>query len=119
MLQIKKKAKIIKLYYGFHFLLRNKNWRKKLNVKQAKNTSIILRAPKHFNIGKQKITNLNYKTVFLEKNLYLNCSTTILFNHSNFLYKKLEKKLEKSVCLVNKSIKVVVETKFLIKWLEF
>ena len=34
---------------------------KQINIKKQVSHSILLRAPKHFNIGKHKIKNLNYK----------------------------------------------------------
>ncbi len=62
MLQIKKKASLLVCKYNLQFLFRNKTLSDNYQAKKLVTNSIILRAPKHFNIGKQKISNLNYKT---------------------------------------------------------
>lgn len=118
MLQIKKKFKLLRVYYCLQFVLKNKVWSNSYRLKKKQSTSITLRSPKHFNIGKHKIINLNYKLA--PQNLKL--STYLYF--SNFigttgsLYKLLQKRIDKSLGFSNKSIKLVVETKFKIMWLE-
>ena len=119
MLQIKKKFKILNIKYSLQFLLKNKNWVNTYKLKKRQSTSVILRSPKHFNIGKQKIINLNYKLASLDL-----CIPTYIY-FSNFLmnpkslYKFLQKRTNKSLGFSNKSIKLVVETKFKIMWLGF
>lgn len=118
MLQIKKYGSLISVNYNLQFLLYSKNLNKKYKIKKSKNYLIFLRSPKHFNIGKQKITNLNYKVIKLKMNRIINCYFVYSTINFNFLYNIFKKKIETNTYLHCKSIKFIFKTKFSIKWLE-
>ncbi len=118
MLQIKKNSKLIFTKYNLIFLFRRKSKKNSYMVKKQKTSTILLRAPKHFNIGKQKILSLNYKM----PNLRLPSDTPISLN--TFLTKKdivfsiLLRRAKLTPVTVIGSIRLTIKTKFQITWLE-
>lgn len=118
MLQIKKKAVLSSCKYTLQFLFRNKQLNSEYTLKKTKSQMIYLRSPKHFNIGKQKIINLNYRTpTFIVKTSH-QFFISSLFRGSNSIYNVFTKKLLLTPTTSAKSIKIVVNTKFKLKWLE-
>jgi hypothetical protein len=118
MLQINKNAKITLYKYNLLFLFRNKNFCKFTNIKKTKTSNITLRAPKHFNIGKHKVFNLNYKTRnFLIKSN--NKAATKCFVLSpNHIFYALQKRIQTTPTLFVNSLSITIQTKFKLKWLE-
>lgn len=119
MLQIKKKFKFIKVLHSFQFLLKNKTWNNKYKLKKTLSKSIILRSPKHFNIGKQKIININYK---MDPTSIKLTSCMFFYNfiyNSKLIYYIFLRNSIKNVGFSSKSIKLVVKGKFKIMWLEY
>lgn len=118
MLQIKKKAVLSMCRYTLQFLFKNKQLKPSYIIKKQKTQMVYLRSPKHFNIGKQKIITLNYRT----PNFILTTSHKIFINSlissSNLVYKILTKKILLTPTTSAKSIKISVNTKFKLKWLE-
>lgn len=118
MLQIKKNALLLYCKYNLTYLFRRRGVDFGYRLKKQKTSSIILRSPKHFNIGKQKITNLNFKTPdFLRVNkskFHLNS----LFNADNTLYKIAIYRVRTTPVLSVNSVKLSIKTKFKIMWLE-
>ncbi len=119
MLQIKKKLKIDKIYYNLQFILKKKSWVDNYKLKKTLAKSIILRSPKHFNIGKQKVSNLNYKLSATSLYVPSHFCFSNLFLNTKFLYNYFEKQNPKSIGFSNKSIKMIFQGKFSLKWLEF
>lgn len=90
--------KINKITILEKFLLRGNYLTKKIFKKNSKQTLIFLRAPKHFNIGKHKISSfvnfkkynyfLNYKVPTNEflKNKYFFYKIYNIFHNFHFLY---------------------------------
>ncbi len=118
MLQIKKKAELIQCKYNLKFLFRKSGSGKDYILQKQKTTSVILRSPKHFNIGKQKITNLNFKTPSLS---YFGSSLvymTSLVKFSTPLYKIAVRFVKTTPVLGITSIRVSVRAKFKLMWLE-
>lgn len=66
MLQIHKNTIESRVSYGVQFLLRSKRYNTEFLLRKKKQATIHLRAPKHFNIGKQRILSLNYTAVNLQ-----------------------------------------------------
>lgn len=62
MLQIKKRGILISCKINMQYLARNKRYTSLYKARKQCSQVVTLRAPKHFNIGKHKIFNLNYKT---------------------------------------------------------
>lgn len=118
MLQIKKNTMLIKSKYNLSFLFRKRRSNKLYLIEKQKTSTILLRSPKHFNIGKQKITNLNYKTpkVFFPVHLPLSLNTFLL--KKQVLYNILSKKIKTNPTLNISSIRVQIGTKFILMWLE-
>lgn len=116
MLQIKKKAALTLCKYNLMFLFRKSNYKTHF-VRKQKTQSIFLRSPKHFNIGKQKIYNLNYKTPTLFFKQTYPLFITSVFN-TNILYNFLKKRIQTSPTLKVNSLKITVQTTFKIMWLE-
>jgi len=111
-LQIKKKSKIVSIKYNMQFLFRNKNLAKKFRAKKIVSHSIILRSPKHFNIGKQKVLNLNYKTPKLFfKTKYSFFLRSLLYS-DKLLFKLASKKIKLTPTLLVNSIRLVVKTSY-------
>lgn len=118
MLQIKKKGQLICCKYNLLFLFRRPKPSYEYQVRRQVGHSITLRAPKHFNIGKNKILNLNYKTptLFLRKKYPLFIDSLSSDTYSLFLL--LHKRIKTTPALKVNSIRVRVLTKFTIRWLE-
>ena len=119
MLRINKNVNSIRLSYKLQFLFRVKNLDKKYLLKKKKQSSIILRSPKHFNIGKQKITNINYKVLNLSILLTKKINLNFFLSESKCQFKVLNKLAEVSTYIKTQSIKISLKTKFIIKWLGF
>lgn len=118
MLQIKKFSTNISFIYKFQLLFRFKALKNDYILKKKLTNSIILRSPKHFNIGKQKITNLNYKFINIHISKNLNVNTMLLINTNN-IFKLSNKTIQTNSYLSLKSLKLNLKTKFIIKWLEY
>lgn len=118
MLQIKKKAKLIKLSYSLKFLFRENKQKKLYFLKKKLSQTITLRSPKHFNIGKYKTYNINYKTLLLDvyKNNFFHLNLFFIENTNTFFV--LSKRILTTPVLHVNSIKLRISTKFKIKWLE-
>lgn len=117
MLQIKKKCLLVFCKYNLKFLFRNKNLSKNYLVKKKVSKSIILRSPKHFNIGKQKILNLAYKTPSLLIKFNNKLTVNTLVSHHDLLLETVSKKLQLTPTVATNSVKFTIKTKFKIKWL--
>ena len=118
MLQIKKKCIIDFSKYNLEFLLLNKKLANVYQVKKKTSKLIILRSPKHFNIGKQKILNLCYRTPTLLVELNYKTTTNVLVKHPDLLFQIIIKKLQLNSTVTTKSVKIRIKTKFKLKWLE-
>ncbi len=118
MLQIKKKAELIQCKYNLSFLFRKKGSGKDYILQKQKTSSIILRSPKHFNIGKQKITNLNFKTPNLSYFGASNFFLPTIFSSSRSLYKIAVRFVKTTPVLGIGSVRVSVKAKFKLMWLE-
>lgn len=77
MLQIKKQGNLIYVSQNILFLTKKIIKKNYQNLRFNKNQLIILRAPKHFNIGKLKINSLNYKGLV---KLSFDCDTPFAIN---------------------------------------
>lgn len=117
MLQIKKLTKLVSINFFLQTILKSKLINKHYYFKKSISHSITLRSPKHFNIGKNKICNLNYKSFNLIKYFNLKLQISSLF--SDNLYHISKKIIKNNTTLNTKSLKVKLLTKFKIKWLEF
>lgn len=117
MLKIKKFSKLIECKYNLTFLFKKRNISSVYNLKKQQSSSIILRSPKHFNIGKHKIINLNFKT----PNLFFKSSTSLFLPSFIFspslLYKNLSKRVKTTPTININSIRISIQTKFKLKWL--
>lgn len=116
MLQIKKNATLVSCKYNLLFLFR-KRYYTDYNLVKTKTQSIFLRSPKHFNIGKQKILNLNYKT----PTLFFNKKYSFFFNgkwYEDILYKILCTRIKLTPTIKVSSLRVTLKTKFKLMWLE-
>lgn len=117
MLQIKKNGKLITSKYNLQFLFRNKTIASKYLAKKKVTHSITLRAPKNFNIGKNKILNLNYMTNNLILKSRNNVTVSSLLNSSSFFYICAKKRIKLTPTLIINSIRFTVKTKFKLMWL--
>lgn len=117
MLQIKKKGLLVGCKYNLLFLFRKRGIEKVYPVRKQKTNSITLRSPKHFNIGKNKITNLNFKTPDLYYPSSCNFFIKTLFVSPKILYKLLVKRIRSTPALGVNSIRVSIKTSFKLKWL--
>lgn len=119
MLQIKKLSYLSSVKYSLQFLFKLKDINKKYRLKKSISSSIILRSPKHFNIGKQKILSLNYKVLGLDARFNNKFFFTSILKNTSSLFKILDRSSEKNVYLSTKSLKITLNSKFTITWLEF
>jgi hypothetical protein len=119
MLQIKKLSNSLKATYKLQTIFRLNDLKKKYSLKKKISNSVILRSPKHFNIGKQKIKSINYIFVnigfVVKKNVYSN----IIQQDTKYLFKLLDKFTETNIYIKTDSVKLSIKTKFIIMWLEF
>lgn len=118
MLQIKKSMALQNCKYNLSFLFRKKRFDKLYRVRKQKSSVIVLRAPKHFNIGKQKVINLNYQTPGLIVPLESPVALHTFLNRPQALYTVLIKRIKTNPVLGVKSVRVRVSSKILLKWLE-
>lgn len=96
-----------------NLILRGNYLTKKILKKNSKQTLIFLRAPKHFNIGKHKISSfVNYYKYSYKMN-YLLATQQFLFN-KNFFFKFFTLFHKIHLLYVINSIKI--NTKIKIKW---
>ena len=94
-------------------ILRGNYLTKKFFKKNSKQTLIFLRAPKHFNIGKHKVSSfVNFKSYLYNVNYSLFISQFLL--NKNFFFSILTIFHKLNVLYVTNSIKV--KTKIKIKW---
>ncbi len=116
MLQIKKTATLTKIQYSMQPLLRWSYLQKHFKMKKSKQSVVFVRAPKNFNIGKQKINSLKYKiySLTVKKNYPFN--TQAFLKQPNYIYISVKKYFYNNVYLIPKSMKVTIETKFTIKF---
>jgi len=119
MLQIKKSAKVHSIKYSLQFLFQVKKTNREFFLKKSKSQSIILRSPKHFNIGKQKIINVNYKNFCVEIGTKTDIHINSILNTNHNLFNKLSKYIITNTYLTPKSIKVKLKTQFIIIWPEY
>ena len=117
MLQIKKNAKFVSCTYNLQILFRRKNLTKSYTLKKTLTQTIHLRSPKHFNIGKQKITNLNFKSINLKLLKLSPFFMTSFFRDSTLLYSALKKSIKTTPTLFVSSVHCLVKTSFKLKWL--
>ena len=117
MLQIKKKSQLIQCKYNLRLLFRRRGIESQYHIRKQKTSSIILRSPKHFNIGKQKIINLNFKTPDLSYASIHNFFLHTLFISQTTLYKLLVKRIKTTPVLGVSSMRVSVKTQFKLRWL--
>ena len=119
MLQIKKKAKLMDAKYLLQLIFRSKALATTYSVKKTQTQSIYLRAPKNFNIGKQKIFNLNYKSLGVNLKLNIKFYINAFISNTPTLFTNLCKYSQTNTYLAPKSIKIRIKTKFTIMWLEY
>lgn len=79
-------------YIKINYLVLTKKNKKNIIKKRIKQQLIFLRAPKHFNIGKQRVKSLNYKAFdYLTKNdIYLKSINTKLI-YDNYLFEYISR----------------------------
>lgn len=118
MLQIKKSMTLQNCKYNLSFLFRKKRFDKLYTVRKQKSSVIVLRAPKHFNIGKQKVLNLNYQTPDLILPMELPMSLFTFLKRPYAMYSAFLKRVRTNPALGVKSVRLRVSTKILLKWLE-
>jgi hypothetical protein len=119
LLKIKKNAKLLSINYKLQLLFKIKSIKKLYNVKRKESNLIYLRSPKHFNIGKQKILNINHKLFHPIKLIYSNMNINNLIGDTTKLFVSSEISIPQNVFLQTKSIKFFINTKFTIKWLGY
>lgn len=118
MLQIKKKAQLINVKYNAQFLFRLKKYNEEYFLKKQKNESITLRSPKNFNIGKNKIVNLNYRSVSLNNTKCYKFPLGLFVKKNSVLFSRLLKFIQSNTYLGLRSVKLTIKTTFKIMWLE-
>lgn len=118
MLQIKKIGCITKCKYSLQFLFKNKKISDKYLANKQISKIITLRAPKHFNIGKHKVLNLNYQTPQVSLNFKKKLMLNSFLKSDNLLSNLVSKYLTLTPTIFLKSVKITLTTKFKIKWLE-
>lgn len=117
MLQIKKNMTLSICKYNLQFLFRKKKINKLYAVRKQITSTILLRSPKHFNIGKQKVLNLNYKTPTLFTPVGLPLHLGSFLYKSGFLFNILLGRIKHNPALNIGSVRVRVATQFKLKWL--
>ena len=96
-----------------------KELQKMFKLKKQLTTTVFLRSPKHFNIGKHKLINLNFKVVNLKIRPNTVIPTTTLLAPSSQTFSTFFKPLMVNTTILPKSVKVTVVTSFKLIWLEF
>ncbi len=117
MLQIKKKALLICCKYQLLVLFRRKNLSKQYLVKKTVSHSVYVRAPKNFNIGKQRVCSLNFKAVNAIYSKPSPFFINSLFNSPLFIYTALRRQIKTTPVLGVSSIRYKVKTTFKLMWL--
>lgn len=117
MLQIKKKAQLKTVCYSLLFLFRSREHNSSYFLRKQLTQTVTLRSPKHFNIGKYKIFNLNYKTINLSVVKGFKFHLNTMSNTGSYLFKKLSTHIQCSPVLRVNSIKLSINTKFKLMWL--
>ena len=118
MLQIKKNAILQSCKYNLTFLFRKKKINKLYAVQKQKTATILLRSPKHFNIGKQKVVNLNYKTPTLFMPVAAPVKLDTLLTNERILFNALLGRIKSNPTMCVGSVRLHVDTTFKLKWLE-
>lgn len=118
MLQIKKTTNLLACKYNLQFLFRKKKINKLYAVRKQLTSTILLRSPKHFNIGKQKIVNLNYKTptLFIPVSAPLHLGTFL--HKGGALFNILLSRIKHNPALNIGSVRLRIATQFKLTWLE-
>ena len=117
MLKIKKTSTLCESKYNLNFLFKKRNLGSNYRLKLQQSSSIILRSPKHFNIGKHKIINLNFKTPALLVRSNNSFFLPSLVSSQNSLYKILSKRIQTTPTITVNSIRISIKTKFKLMWL--
>lgn len=118
MLQIKKQGTLSYCKYNLLFTFQKKKASYEYGVTTTKTQLITLRSPKHFNIGKLKVYNLNFKTpnlIFYKEHVF--CIST-LFRSKDSLFRLFTRKIKTTPALLVSSVCVRVKTQFKLMWLE-
>ena len=118
MLQIKKSASLLSCKYNLQFLFRKKKINKLYSVRKQLTSTILLRSPKHFNIGKQKIINLNYKTPTLILPIITPMHLGSFLQKKGAIFNVLIGRIKHNPALNVGSVRLRVKTHFKLKWLE-
>lgn len=118
MLQIKKTTSLLTCKYNLQFLFRKKKINKLYSVRKQLTSTILLRSPKHFNIGKQKIINLNYKTPTLFIPVLAPLHLGSFLHKGGTLFNILLGRIKHNPALNIGSIRLRVKAQFKLKWLE-
>lgn len=118
MLQIKKNATLTSCKYNLTFLFRKKKINKLYAVQKQKTATILLRPPKHFNIGKQKVINLNYKTPTLFMPVVSPVKLGTFLSKERILFNALLGRIKSNPTMGVGSVRLHVHTTFKLKWLE-
>lgn len=118
MLQIKKISQLIKVKYNLLFLFRRKKRTGNYIVKKQKTTRVFVRAPKHFNIGKQKIVHLNYKMPTLSVQTKFPVHMHTFLTKPGIFYNSSLRAIKTNPCLSLGSAKFCLKTTFKLMWLE-
>jgi hypothetical protein len=119
MLQINKSSKLLKATYKLQILFRLNHLNKKYLLKKKLSSSVFLRSPKHFNIGKQKIKSINYIFINLGFVTKKKIHSKIMYQETKYLFKLFDKFTETNTYIKTESIKLSIKTTFKIMWLEF
>jgi hypothetical protein len=119
LLKIKKKSTLLNIKYKLQLLFKLKSIKTIYNVKKKESSLVYLRSPKHFNIGKQKILNINHKLFHAIKITSSNLLINNLIGNTGKLFISAEKSIPQNTFLQTKSIKFFINTSFTIKWLEY
>lgn len=118
MLQIKKNSTLMACKYNMLYLFKRRGFDATNKPKKQKTSTVLLRSPKHFNIGKQKITNLNYRTPNMRLPVASPLNLLTLLTKPSMLYRILIKGTKTNPVLRVSSLRVQVRTTFKLKWLE-
>jgi hypothetical protein len=119
LLQIKKDSILSSLNYQLTFLSRQKSFQKIFKLKRQLSTTVFLRSPKHFNIGKHKLVSLNFKNINLKIYPIVAIPTRLLLKPTGEIFSLLIKPIGVNTTVLPKSLKVIIRTHFKLIWLEF
>ena len=99
-----------KTLISYKILSKIKN--KSINIKKQVSHSVLLRAPKHFNIGKHKIKNLNYKYINIHNYSNININSLLFMYNIINIVKILQKSINRNTLFLVNSYQFVTITKF-------